>query len=422
MNKSLPLLLLTFLAAQSASFLQSKPVEIWISSYTDKAYYEAMAELYKEKVDKGFEANVTAYGFAEMPDKLMVAIKTRKGGPDIVQLDEVFFGTFLGSKEVPFVDLTPKIKEAGLDKQLHKGRQAVFKWQGNAYGLPQSLSAMMLYYRKDLFKEHDISPDDLKTWDGFVKIGEELAQKGQKLMALDPSFFEIILRQRGTDLFDAKGKFLPDFDKAVDTLQWIQSLTKKQIALMPDRGTIFDPVFFSGDIEGGEVLCVPGADWYGLDMIQQFCPHMKGEWGFMPLPAWEEDSKRGPRTSTFAGQGTLIYKGSKQVDQAWDFIKFVASDKDATAQLFLKGNSFPAYLPSYKDSRILQSHEYFTGEPTMGKLLVDLSKEIPKVVPHPKRPEAVFTIRENTFSNVMFEIVTPKKALEDLKAQIERER
>ena len=79
------------------------------------------------------------------------------------------------------------------------------------------------------------------------------------------------------------------------TLSWIQSLSKREIALLPDRGTIFDPVFFSGDVESGEILCVPGADWYGLDLIQQFTPHMKGQWGFMPLPAWEQEGKVGAR-------------------------------------------------------------------------------------------------------------------------------
>ena len=58
----------------------------------------------------------------------------------------------------------------------------------------------------------------------------------------------------------------------------------------------------------------------------------------------------------------------------------------------------------------------------MGKLLVELSKEIPNVVSHPKRPQAVFTIRENTFANVMHEIKSPKEALNELKEQIARER
>ena len=417
MNQLLHLLTLSF----SLVSISAKPLEIWISSYTDKVYYESMAELYRNEVDKSFEANVTAYGFAEMPDKLTVAIKTRTGGPDIVQLDEIFYGAFLGDKGTPFVDLTDRVKKAGLDKKLHPQRLSVFTWKDRIYALPQSLSAMMLYYRKDMFQDFDIKPEDLQTWADFEKVGVRLAEKGQRFMALDPSFFEVILRQRGSDLFDSKGNFLPDFDLAVDTLSWIQSLSKREIALLPDRGTIFDPVFFSGDVESGEILCVPGADWYGLDLIQQFTPHMKGQWGFMPLPAWEQEGKVGPRTSTFAGQGLLIYKATKQTDKCWDFISFVISNKGANAQRFLDGNSFPAYLPAFKDSRILKPHDFFTGKKPMGQLLVELSKDIPSVQPHPRRPNAVFTIRENTFSNVLYEINTPREGLIELKNLIEKD-
>ena len=58
----------------------------------------------------------------------------------------------------------------------------------------------------------------------------------------------------------------------------------------------------------------------------------------------------------------------------------------------------------------------------MGELLVELADEIPEVIPHPRRPNAVFTIRENTFSNVMYEIATPREALKELKKLIERKR
>ena len=44
-------------------------------------------------------------------------------------------------------------------------------------GFPQSLSAMVLYYRTDLFKEHGIAPEDIATWDDFVDKGRELAKK-----------------------------------------------------------------------------------------------------------------------------------------------------------------------------------------------------------------------------------------------------
>jgi len=92
--------------------LQARPLEIWISSFQDKVYYENMVKLYQKKAGTNFQANVHAYGFREMPDKLAVAIKTGQNPPDVVQLDEVLFGTYLAG-EVPFVDLADRVKKAG---------------------------------------------------------------------------------------------------------------------------------------------------------------------------------------------------------------------------------------------------------------------------------------------------------------------
>ena len=54
--------------ATSAVTARGEPLEIWISSYQDKVYYEDMVKLYRETVDEEFLANVHAYGFREMPD------------------------------------------------------------------------------------------------------------------------------------------------------------------------------------------------------------------------------------------------------------------------------------------------------------------------------------------------------------------
>ena len=139
------------LAGFTAPAADTKPVELWISSFQDKVYYEAMVKLYQEKVDKDFKANISAFGFREMPDKLAVAIKTGVNPPDVVQLDEVLFGVYLNG-EVPFLDLTERVKKAELDKGIVASRQKLFAWKGKTYGVPQSLSAMVLYYRTDLFE------------------------------------------------------------------------------------------------------------------------------------------------------------------------------------------------------------------------------------------------------------------------------
>ena len=394
--------------------LSAEELVIWISSFQDQVYYEQMGELYSKATQNDVKINVKAYGFREMPDKLGVAIRSGQGIPDMVQLDETFFGVFL-NEDSPFVDLTKKVKKSGLSKDLHPRRLEVFTYKGKVMGVPQSLSAMVLYYRKDLFEEFDIEPSDLKTWDDVAEVGAQLQEdQGQRLMALDGTLFDVFLRQKGTDLFDKKGNFLPDEEKALEVLEEFAEMSAAQITVMPDRGSIFDPVFFSGDLETGEVLCVPGADWYGLDLFQQFAPGMKGLWGMMPLPTWRnENGELGPRTATFAGQGLMICKGSKKREESWDFIEFVMKNKEANAERFLQGNSFPAYQPSWKDERLLAKHEYF--DQSIGELLVELSKEIPPVVVDPRRPQAIFLMQENYFGSVMFGALSPKDAIKQYK-------
>jgi arabinosaccharide transport system substrate-binding protein len=414
-KNSLPKLRLFFLFTYcSVCFAQAESLTLWISSFQDQSYYEQMADLYAKKSGKKVHLDVEAYGFREMPDKLGAVMRTGEGAPDLVQLDETFFGVFLNGPS-PFVDLTKKMRKSKLNKNLHKQRVDVFTYNGKTYGVPQSLSALVLYYRKDLFEQFDIQPEDITTWEDFALVGEKLMnENGQRLLALDGTMFDSLLRQKGSDLFDQNGTFLPDEEVAISILAEFAKMAEKQIAVLPDRGSIFDPVFFSGDLEMGEVLCVIGADWYGLDLFQQFAPGMEGIWGMLPLPTWKKaDGSLGPRTATFAGQGLMIMNSSKQQDGAWDFIEFVMTDPDANAERFLQGNSFPAYKPAWTDPRILGEQPYF--EQSMGDLLVELAEEIPPVTVNPGRPQAIFLMKENFFPSAMYGTLSPEDTIARLR-------
>ena len=414
MTQILPFLFIAVLLFTIHPVKVHADLKLWISSFQDQSYYEQMGELYNRKTGKELNLIVEAYGFREMPDKLGAVMQTGQGVPDLVQLDETFFGVFLNGPS-PFSDLTQKIRKSKLNKTLHPRRLEVFTYDKKTYGVPQSLSALVLYYRKDLFENFEIKPSDITTWEDFARVGEGLIDnQGQRFLALDGTLFDSLLRQKGTDLFDKKGNFLPDEKVAVSILSEFAKMAEKQIAVMPDRGSIFDPVFFSGDLEMGEVLCVIGADWYGLDLFQQFAPGMEGMWGMLPLPTWRKpDGSLGPRTASFAGQGLMIMNSSKKQEEAWDFIEFVMTDADANAERFLQGNSFPAYLPAWEDPRLLGVQPYF--QESMGKLLVELADEIPPVNVNPARPQAIFLMKENFFSAAMYGSLSPEDTISQMR-------
>ena len=62
-----------------------------------------MVKLYKEKIDKKFEAKVQAFGFREMPEKLAISIKTSTTRPMWCSSMKCFSGVPRGG--VPFLEL-----------------------------------------------------------------------------------------------------------------------------------------------------------------------------------------------------------------------------------------------------------------------------------------------------------------------------
>lgn len=404
----------------TTGFAMSEPLTLWISSLRDKAYYERMVERYRAYENPQFEANIEALGFREMPDKLSIVLRANEGVPDLIQLDEVFFGMFLHG-EPPFLDLTDRLEAANFHRSLLPSRMSLFAYGGKTYGLPQSVSSSLLYYRRDLLESHGITTDDLSTWQSLREVGERLAEKGQSTIAVDPSYFEVILRQRGSDLFGESGEVLPDFEAAVETLDWLANLVRDGVGQEPDRGTIYDPVFFSGDIANGEVLMVAGAEWYGIDFLEQFSKGLTGKWGVLPLPVWDdggESEGESVRTSTFSGQGLLIPKASERQEEAWGFMKFVISDYQANLDRFLSGNSFPAFKPVFSDPRLLKPSDFYGGD-SLGRLVVDLSSQVPPIVTDPRRPQAVFLIREGLLTAVVNDVMDARSALIGFKDRLE---
>jgi len=409
--------LLAFALLTGSASAQSgpKPLQMWVSSEKDAGYYRKMAELYRARKQPGFTAEINAYGYSEMPDKLAVAIKTGANPPDIVHLDEIFFSLYLRG-EVPFLDLTSRIKSAGLDAKILKQRQALFAFEGKTYGVPQSVSAIVLYYRDDLARKAGLVPADFLTWASLRAAGKKAKASGPSLLSLDWSYFEMLLRQRGHDLFDDKGAPQLDHPAARETLEWLVGVAKEGVGLKPDRGTIFEPSFFAGDVANNETMAVLGADWYGLDMIQGLAPETKGKWRAMPLPAWDE-SPAARRTSVFAGEGLLVYRNSKRADESWSFIRFVMEDIDANVERYLQGNCFTAYEPAWSDPRLARPEPFFGGQ-SLAKLIAGLAPSVPTERASPYKAELVNLWREKYWAAVISGVMPPARALQEIQREL----
>lgn len=395
----------------------AKPIEFWVNSQSDEKYYLNMIQTYKNTVDKTFEAEVHSYGFTEMPDKLAIAIKSGINPPDIVQLDEIYFSLYLRG-EIPFVDITERVKKAKLDEGILPQRMGLFTYKDKIYGIPQSVSNVVLYYREDVFKDLGITPRSIDTWPKFEAMAKKIHTDARSMIAMDWSYFEILMRQRGYELFDAAGAPLPDSAVAVNTMQKLVSWKSDGIGLVPDRGSIFEPEFFNSYVANNGVLAVMGADWYGLDMIQGMDPKHAGKWKAMALPTWTDSLSRGQNpTSSFSGQGLVLFKKTKQADRAWKFVEWVMSDNEANVQRYLQGNCFTPYKGAWTDSRFSKPEPFFGGQSLAG-LLMELAPRVPYVVQSPYRAQFVNLFREKYWSSMMLSTTPPAQVYHDLKAEL----
>ncbi len=395
------LFLATVLMTASASLVQAAaPVQIWVSSDADQKYYQNMIEVYRQKVDKDFQAEIKSYGFTEMPDKLSIAVKSGINTPDIVQFDEIFFSLYLKGN-VPFVDLTDRLAASHLSTGLLPQRKGLFTWKGRTYGIPQSLSEVVLWYRADVFQDLGISPNDINTWDKFEAVSKRIKTDSRRMIVLDWSYLDILLRQRGYDFFGSDGKLFPDSAIVAQTWQRIVNWSKNDIGMLPGQGGIFSPDFFANSVASNGILSIIGADWYGLDIIQNMDPSHKGKWRAMPLPVWTDSLSRGRRnTSSFSGQGLVIFKKSQQVDRCWKFIDWVMTDVDANVQRYLQGNSFPCYRPAWTDMRFARPEPYF-GNQNLAQLLTDGAPGMPFTTQSPLHAMVVNFLREQYFNDVV---------------------
>lgn len=372
------ILSMTMVVPAMAQENQSRPIQIWVSSIADQQDYEQMIEKYRETVDPNFEAEVHNIGFMEMTTKLTVAMETGIDTPDIVQLDENLFGSFLGFGPVPFVDLTERAKESGVFENIAAPRLSLFTYQDRLYGIPQSLSAVMLFYRVDRFEELGISPEDIDTWEKLIEVGHYVRQAGkpwEHITVFDFSTFPILLRQRGGDIVDKDGNPTLTTPLAIDTGEFMQRLLDEEVASYTPRGSIHEDSFLgTGAIEDTLTLIAP--EWYGMDLMKGLLPDMAGQWRAMPLPRWTDDMSSDSRTSSFGGQGLLIYAGSQHIDESWDFINFVLNSPEGAVERFVNDNAFPAYMPVWDDPRLLKPDPYFNDQP-IGALLLELAPELP---------------------------------------------
>ena len=196
-----------------------------------------------------------------LQSRLLLSLVAGKGGPDVAQLQEREAMRFsstgrladserLGGESTP-TDFPPSFWNSCV-------------YDGKVYAVPWDIGPCAVYYKRWIFEKYGIDPESIKTWDDFIRVGEELAAKSNGRTHMMPlssgeatDIYFLLMQQNGGGVFDDEGRVVLDQQANIEALSVLGRLIHSP-ATAP--GSQFGPQFLAG-LGGDTFACYVGAAW-----------------------------------------------------------------------------------------------------------------------------------------------------------------
>jgi multiple sugar transport system substrate-binding protein len=308
---------------------------------------------------------------ADLPVKVLTAIA---GGdpPDAFSLRRADMPSFVAKDALLPMDDLLKRDNINLDQLLYPSEAYHCRYEGTTYSLAQAIGGgfFILYRGKDAYRKAGLDPETSpKTWKELADAHGKLTQMKdgaiEKLgidihMATDESY--------GFDgwLYTNNGKLLSDDGKSpafnspegLATLEWMVQFHQAQGGWSKVRD------FTGGDNKDpGKVRPMFYEGLLGLynhnvsNPFQFSTERPEFQWGAGLIPYNDANPQAKSTSYDLGGWGTSIPKGSKNVDAAWEWVKWNTIGPGNEAFLRAQGRPSPvrAHTEAYgKDPAVLK--------------------------------------------------------------------
>ncbi len=393
-------------------------LELWTFNELHGQYYEFMVKEWNNaNPDKQISLKANVYPYDDMHNKLLVALQSGKGAPDIADIEVSKFPNFLKGQPqlLPLNDVVEP--EEG---NIVQSRLDIYSKEGTYYGLPFHVGAAVIYYNKEILDQAGVNPDDIKTWDDYAKAGKVVLEKtGVPMTTLesnDPwSLWPQVAQLEGSDdLLDGNGESNLDDPRILDILKYQQNLVKDGVAVVaPGNGHHAEEYY--GFMNNGGAASVWMPMWY-MGRFTDYMPDLKGKIVIKPMPAWDEG---GPRSAGMGGTGTGVTAQSENPDLAKEFIAFAKLSKEGNIQLWKQLGFDPPRsevwdLPELKEEN--KFTEYFGDN--IFETLIEVKDEIEGVNIKENTPTITDVVNNQVLFRVLVDNEDPDKVLKEAHDQV----
>ena len=303
----------------------AEDLEMWERSGGNAGMVDALVAAWNEK-NPDRKIHLTYIPHTEMVPKIAQAIASGEV-PDLMGMDLIYGPQFEAAGQL--VDITDLIGSDPSLKTASPGHMAVSTYEGRLYGVPLYADVSALFYNKDLFRKAGLDPERPPT------SLAEIREYADKITALGGDIKGYFLPGScaGCNIFtvgplmwasgatiepkDADDEPLQG-DGVKEVLQWARDMIKAGNVhedARSENGETFHLRFGSGKVG------MMGTGNFNIALVKEQNPNM--DFGVALLPG----VKSGQVSSFAGGDIVTIPKGSKRVDDAIDFMKFLLSEE-----------------------------------------------------------------------------------------------
>lgn len=193
------------------------------------------------------------------------------------------------------------------------GSWVPFYYDDGYYGMPETSSFQVMYYRKDILEQLGLEVPD--TWEDVYKMLPVLQQNNMGFTRVDHNVW---FMQNGADYIAEGGyKTALSSEKGFDAFkQWTEFYTKYGV---DPRVESFYQRFRDGSIPIGI------GDYSMYIQLTVAAPELNGWWGVAPIPGMKQEDGTVARWMGGGLSADVIFKRAKMKDEAWEFLKWWSS-------------------------------------------------------------------------------------------------
>ena len=335
---------------------------MWERSGGNAGMVDALVAAWNE-ANPDRKINLTYIPHTEMVPKLAQAIASGDV-PDLMGLDLIYGPQFASAGQLE--DITGYFEGDPTLATASPGHIQVATYDGKLYGVPLYADVSALFWNKDLFEKAGLDPEVPPT-----SLGE-LHDMAAKITGVEEGVYGYYLAGNcaGCNIFTfgpliwaSGGKIEPldandeplTGDNLIAVLEWARMMHREghiNPANQAENGETFHLQFGSGKVG------MMGTGNFNITLAREQNPDMN--FGITLLPGLEPGS-----SASFAGGDIVtIPKGSKRVEDAVDFMKFILSD-EVQVEVYAK-------LLNMTTRGDMVDNKYYAAEP----LIQDVAKAI----------------------------------------------